>query len=138
MDHKQPGIAADCVVFDAQDRLLLIRRKFDPFRGQYALPGGFIERGETCEQAALRELKEETGIDGKNPRLIGVYSDPKRDPRGPTISISYLVTALDASPTAGDDAAEAQFVADWRHQKLAFDHDKIVQDAVALRRVRQP
>lgn len=133
MDFKQPGLAADCVFFDSKDRLLLVRRKHPPFEGYYALPGGFIEMGETTEQAALRELKEETGIDAAIAKLVGVYSDPKRDPRGHIISIVYLVHAPDCEPRAGDDAAEAEFVSDWRNKRLAFDHEKVVGDAVALR-----
>jgi 8-oxo-dGTP diphosphatase len=74
--------------------VLLIRRKNPPFQGQFALPGGFVDIGETTEAAALRELKEETGIDGSSPRLIGVYSDPTRDPRGHTIGIAYLIQAI--------------------------------------------
>lgn len=137
MEFKQPGIAADSVLFDSKDRLLLVRRKFPPFQGHYALPGGFIEVGETTEEAALRELKEETGIDGAILRLVGVYSDPKRDPRRHVISIVYLVRAPDSVPKAGDDAAEAEFVGDWRNQRLAFDHDKVVADALAVRNARE-
>jgi 8-oxo-dGTP diphosphatase len=131
MDFKQPGLGADSVLFDSSGRLLLVRRKYPPFQGHYALPGGFIEVGETTEQAALRELKEETGIDGSIVRLIGVYSDPNRDPRRHVVSIAYLVHAPDRKPVAGDDAAEAEFVADWRSQELAFDHAKIVADAIS-------
>src|SRR5690242_18270120 len=86
MSQDRPWISADAVVFDTRDRLLLIRRKNEPFRGAYAFPGGFVEVGETTEAAARRELKEETGIDADQPRLIGVYSDPHRDPRHHTIS----------------------------------------------------
>jgi 8-oxo-dGTP diphosphatase len=131
--HDQPWIAADCVVFDAQDRLLLIRRKNPPFQGQYALPGGFVELGETTEAAALRELKEETGIDAREPELIGVYSDPNRDPRHHCISTAYLVFVHEAKPIAGDDAAAAEFVDKWNELTLAFDHEKIVQDALQTR-----
>lgn len=133
MTYKIPSITVDCVVFDDSDRLLLIRRRNPPFAGQFALPGGFVDYGETTEAAARRELLEETGLTAKDLRLIGVYSDPKRDPRGHTISIAYLVVIEDGAPTAGDDAAEAQFRSDWRELELAFDHDEIVRDAVRLR-----
>jgi 8-oxo-dGTP diphosphatase len=129
--HKQPALAADCVVFDRDGRLLLIRRKNPPFQGQYALPGGFVEYGERMEDAALRELKEETGIDGKLIRLVGVYSRPDRDPRGHCVSAAYRIEAGDQLPVAADDAAEAEFVADYRKERLAFDHDEIVADALA-------
>jgi len=132
MKHKQPALAADAVVFDAQNRLLLIRRKFPPFKGRYALPGGFVEYGETVEAAAARELREETGLKGKSQRLVGIYSDPKRDPRGHTVSVAFLIQVGSASPEAGDDAHAAEFVADWRSKKLAFDHNKILADALKL------
>lgn len=129
MDHRQPALAADCVVFDPQGRLLLIRRKNPPFQGQYALPGGFIEYGETAEQAAARELLEETGLQAEALSLIGVYSDPDRDPRGHTVAIAYLVRVSDFEPHAGDDAAQAEFVAGWENQQLAFDHNTIAAAA---------
>jgi 8-oxo-dGTP diphosphatase len=133
MHRKIPDIAADCVVFDDHDRLLLVRRRNPPFQGQFALPGGFVEYGEETAVAASRELREETGLRAEQLRLVGVYSRPDRDPRGHTISIAYLVAAGTQSPKAGDDAASAEFRADWRDLKLAFDHNRIVADAVQLR-----
>jgi 8-oxo-dGTP diphosphatase len=133
MDHPQPSLAVDCVVFDPQGRLLLIRRKNPPFQGQYALPGGFVDCGETTEQAAARELSEETGLQAVKLSLIGVYSDPKRDPRKHIVSVAYLVRVSDFAPQAGDDAAQAAFITDWEGQELAFDHNKIVSDARALK-----
>ena len=98
---------------------------------RYALPGGFAEIGETVEVAALRELKEETGVEGRVVRLIGVYSDPHRDPRGHTVSAAFLVSS-DGTPHAGDDAAAAAFVANWRELSYAFDHAQIIADARKL------
>lgn len=132
MTPKTPALTADCVVFDAEGKLLLVRRKHAPFEGQYALPGGFVEIGESVEHAALRELKEETGLEGEIVGLIGVYSAPGRDPRGHTVSVAYLVRASTFSASAGDDAADAAFVDDWRAQMLAFDHNVIVADALKL------
>lgn len=132
MRRSGPALTVDCVVFDAEGRLLLIRRANEPFKGRYALPGGFVDAGETVEQAALRELREETGVIGKIDKLIGVYSDPKRDPRGPTVSVSFLVTPATSLAAAADDAADAEFVTDWRGLTLAFDHARIVADAAAL------
>jgi 8-oxo-dGTP diphosphatase len=128
---KTPLLTVDCVVFDRQGRLLLIRRASPPFKGKYALPGGFVDIGETVEQAALRELKEETGIEGKIVQLIGVYSDPKRDPRGHTVSAAFLIKPRSMNVKGGDDAESAAFVEDWQTLKLAFDHKKIVADATA-------
>jgi 8-oxo-dGTP diphosphatase len=133
MTYEKPSVTVDCVVFDASDHLLLIRRRNPPFVGQFALPGGFVDSGETTEAAARRELAEETGLEARDLRLVGVYSRPGRDPRGWTISIAYLVTAGDAAPVAGDDAAEVEFRADWRELDLAFDHNEIVRDAESIR-----
>jgi 8-oxo-dGTP diphosphatase len=130
---KTPLLATDCVVFDSQDRVLLIRRGHPPFKGDYALPGGFVEIGERVEDACRRELREETGIDVRELKLVGVYSDPKRDPRGHTCSVAYLAQVGTAKPTAGDDAATAEWVEDWRSEKLAFDHAEILADAATLR-----
>ncbi len=129
-----PKLTVDCVVFDEEGRLLLIRRARPPFEGEYALPGGFVDIGEMVEAAALRELKEETGVAGEIVKLVGVYSDPKRDPRHHTVSVVFLVRANPGqSAIAGDDAAEAAFVQNWRDVRLAFDHARIVQDAARMR-----
>jgi 8-oxo-dGTP diphosphatase len=133
MNRDGPWLAADAVVFDDSGRVLLVRRKYPPFQGHLALPGGFVEAGETTEAAALRELKEETSIDGSSPRLVGVYSDPKRDPRHHTVSAVYLVTAASYDVQAGDDAADALFVANWEAQILAFDHRQIISDALRVK-----
>jgi 8-oxo-dGTP diphosphatase len=133
MERDRPWIAADCVVFNERGHVLLIRRRNDPFKGQFAFPGGFVELGETVENGATRELKEETGIVADNLRLIGVYSDPARDPRHHTITIAWLVSVHGQTPVAGDDAAVAEFVEDATREKLAFDHDLILRDALRLR-----
>jgi 8-oxo-dGTP diphosphatase len=137
MPNKIPGVTVDCVVFDDRDRLLLVRRRHPPFAGQYALPGGFVDYGETTEAAACRELLEETGLVARDLRLIGVYSNPARDPRGHTISVAYLAALEGGTPLAGDDAAEAEFRSDWRELDLAFDHNAIVRDAERMRGERQ-
>lgn len=130
-----PALTVDCVIFDAHGRVLLIRRKHEPFKGGYALPGGFVDLGETVEAACRREVSEETGLTVTDLRLIGVYSDPGRDPRGHTVSAAFLaVLNAPATPQAGDDAATAEWVADWRGQTLAFDHAQILDDAEKLRR----
>jgi 8-oxo-dGTP diphosphatase len=132
MTYEKPSVTADCVVFDNRDRLLLIRRRNPPFAGQFALPGGFVDPGETTEAAARRELMEETGLTARDLRLVGVYSKPGRDPRGWTISIAYLVMAGDGAPVAGDDASTVEFRKDWRELALAFDHNQIVRDAARV------
>ena len=87
---KTPLLTTDCVICDQDGRVLLIRRKNEPFKGAYALPGGFVDIGETVEAACRREVLEETGLAVGELRLVGVYSDPHRDPRGHTVSIVYL------------------------------------------------
>ena len=84
-----PALTTDCVLFRPDGQTLLIRRKNDPFAGGYALPGGFVEIGETVEAACRREVLEETGLEVGDLTLVGVYSDPQRDPRGHTASVAY-------------------------------------------------
>jgi 8-oxo-dGTP diphosphatase len=127
---KTPLLTTDCVICDRDGRVLLIRRKNEPFKGAYALPGGFVDVGETVEAACRREVLEETGLTVDELQLIGVYSAPGRDPRGHTVSIAYLtLLPLAPSPAAGSDAEAAQWVKDWRSLDLAFDHAKIIADA---------
>jgi 8-oxo-dGTP diphosphatase len=133
MTPRNPSLAVDCVVFDGDGRLLLVRRKNPPFRGHYALPGGYVDYGESTERAAARELAEETGLRVTSVSLVGVYSDPQRDPRGHVVSIAYRIDTADHDPNAGDDAASAEFVANWEELDLAFDHRIIVADAVRQR-----
>ena len=135
---KTPELTTDCVVFDAEARVLLIRRGHDPYAGSYALPGGFVEIGETVENACRREALEETGINVDALRLVGVYSDPTRDPRGHTVSVAY-VTILPRAivPKTGSDAAGAEWIDDWRSVELAFDHAEILEDAEALLKLRR-
>jgi 8-oxo-dGTP diphosphatase len=130
---KTPLLTTDCVIYDQDGRVLLIRRKNEPFKGAYALPGGFVDIGETLEAACRREVLEEAGLAVGELRLVGVYSDPHRDPRGHTVSIVYL-TRLSQAPNAkaGSDAEAVAWVKDWRALDLAFDHANILADAVKI------
>ena len=132
MQHDRPWPTTDCVVTDERGRVLLIRRKNEPYKDCYALPGGFMEVGETTEQCARRELKEETGIVAGDLRLIGVYSGPGRDPRHHTVTIAYLTAVTGQVPRAADDAATAEFVEMPLKGRLAFDHSQILADALRL------
>lgn len=129
---KTPLLTVDCVVVDPARGVLMVRRKNPPFKGQYALPGGFVEIGETVEDAAKRELMEETSIDAKTLSLVGVYSKPDRDPRGHTCSIAFLVRAENQEAKAGDDAEAVAWIKNFDGIEIAFDHRKIITDALNL------
>lgn len=129
-DTKRIAVTVDGVLIDGE-RILLIRRGNDPFKGLWALPGGFVEYGETTEHAAVREVEEETGLRCEINRLVGVYSAPDRDPRGHTISIVYVMSVREGEMKAGDDAAGAE----WHNlaelpEEIAFDHSDIIRDAL--------
>jgi 8-oxo-dGTP diphosphatase len=109
--------------------ILLVQRKHEPFQGSWALPGGFVEYGETTEQAVIREVQEETGLQTRVHGLLGVYSDPNRDPRGHTITVVYRVTPVGGVLMAGDDAALVRYFKGDELPRLAFDHAVIIKDA---------
>ncbi len=117
-------------------KLLLIQRGQDPFKGSYALPGGFVEYGERVEEAVEREVKEETGLDAEVRELVGVYSAPDRDPRGHMVSVVFYLNYLGGQPKAGDDAALVKFFEPDKLPELAFDHSRIIEDF--LRDIYQP
>ena len=117
------------VVVPAEDGVVLIRRGTDPYEGMWALPGGFVEVGETVENAAVREAKEETNLDVEIERLVGVYSDPDRDPRGHNVSVTFLARITGGDPEAATDADEVAIL-DPSEVELAFDHRKILEDAL--------
>jgi 8-oxo-dGTP diphosphatase len=131
---KTPALTVDCVVLDRQQRLLVVRRGKPPFKGMYALPGGFVDIGEAVEDACRRELLEETGVRAGKLQLLGVYSDPKRDPRGHTCSVAFLTRVQRASAKAGDDAAAVEWIENWSRVDMAFDHARILADAKRMLR----
>jgi 8-oxo-dGTP diphosphatase len=109
----------------------LIKRKNNPYKDSWALPGGFVEYGETVEMAVLREVKEETGLEIDLKGISGVYSDPGRDPRGHTITICYKAHKTGGELIADTDASEVICIKlnELSKYKLAFDHEKIIKDA---------
>lgn len=113
--------------------VLLIERGWDPHKGQWALPGGHVDTGETSRAAAARELAEETGIhvDAKTLRQLGVYDAPDRDPRGRYVTVAYVATVERQAPQAGTDASAARWFPLNQLPDLAFDHADILADLSA-------
>lgn len=129
-DYPRPMVTVDVVIVTHEERprVLLIRRKNDPYAGSWAIPGGFVDMDEDLEDAARRELREETGVRARSLEQLHTFGDPKRDPRGRTISVVY-VARMDSTklkPQAADDAAEVGWHDLRRPPKLAFDHAKIL------------
>ena len=132
-------VAVDTVIFTIQSgdlQVLLVKRGIPPFKRMFAIPGGFVLENESLDQAALRELKEETGVADVYLEQLYSFGDPARDPRGPVISVAYfaLISADHASLVAGSDAAEAQWWPMRDVPELAFDHRKMLD--YALQRLR--
>ena len=126
-------MTADGIVVRGNE-ILVIRRRKEPFKGSYALPGGFLEYGEKVEECVVREVLEETGLKTGIVGLVGVYSAPDRDPRGHFVTAVYHLQPLSGVVKAGDDASSAEWVPLDRLPKLAFDHGSIVQEFLAKRR----
>jgi 8-oxo-dGTP diphosphatase len=125
---KTPAVTVDALI-ERDGKILLIKRKNEPFSGSWALPGGFVEYGETVEEALHREIAEETGLKVEISSLFNIYSDPKRDPRGHVISICYTGVGF-GNLQAGDDAISTQFFSldEIVNLNLAFDHDAILKE----------
>lgn len=137
---RNPFPTVDAVIqaqaSDGSPGVVLIERSNPPHG--WALPGGFVDYGESCEQAAVREMKEETNLDVTLSGILGVYSDPERDPRFHTMSVVYLAEAADISRLqAGDDAGKARIYSLAELPPMAFDHGKILEDYIALLNNRQ-
>lgn len=134
-EYPRPAVTADCVVITKEDtpQVLLIQRGFEPFKGCWAIPGGFMNMDETTEQCAIRELEEETGLKISDVQQIGAFSKVDRDPRGRTVTVAYL-TLVDAPLEVKglDDAAKAQWFPLTALPSLAFDHADILRDAIIL------
>jgi len=123
---RKPSLTTDGVLV-AADKILLVRRKQEPFKGRYALPGGYVEYGERVEDCVVREFQEETGFRVAIDRLIGVYSDPERDPRGHTVTVAYSLT-MQGGALKDSDETHAEWVRLGNLPRLAFDHDAILAD----------
>ena len=130
-DYPRPSLSVDMAIFRKKSdgpEVLLIKRKFPPYEGMWALPGGFVEIDETLEQAAARELEEETGLTGIILKQFRAFSDVNRDPRTRVITVVFYgkVTAENTEVTGGDDAEQAEWFPVNNLPSLGFDHHKII------------
>ena len=139
--YKIPSLTTDALVLrkhknDEYHDILLVTRGRDPFAGKLAFPGGFVNYGEDPEHGCIRELKEETELDGKDIELLTVRGDPKRDPRRHVVTIVYLVNVdPDSQPKGGDDAKDAKFydlkdIIKNQKDNMSFDHFSIIEELV--------
>jgi 8-oxo-dGTP diphosphatase len=134
--HKNPVPGVDFLISkDDNSKILLVRRKNDPFNGMLSIPGGFINEGETAEDAMRREAKEETSLVVEPIAILGVYSYPQRDPRMHTISVTFVTRIVQGNEDARDDAAALQCInvedeldSLIQSKQVAFDHPKILND----------
>ena len=131
-EYKLPSLTADIFIYDENLNFILIKRKNEPFKDCWALPGGFVEYGESVESAAVREAKEETSIDVNLQNLVNVYSDPDRDPRRHTVTVAYTAKGDFAQRKADSDAKDIGIFSQEQLEKLdiAFDHRKIITDCL--------
>lgn len=135
--YKNPTPTAD-VIITRESKILVIKRKKNPFKDQLAIPGGFVNENETVEQAAVREIMEETTLPIRLTEILGVYSDPKRDPRKHIITVVFvgeIIGDKNIEPIAGDDAADTKWIPIGSIQdfNFAFDHKRILNDFVKWR-----
>ena len=127
-EPKTPKLTVD-VVLPGDGGVVLVRRRNDPFKGRWCLPGGFVDVGESVEDAAVREMREETGLEVELVRLVGVYSHPERDPRGHSVTVAFLARKTGGTLRGDDDAEDAR-VLDPASVEPGFDHALIIRDAL--------
>ncbi|KAF5056824.1 NADH pyrophosphatase [anaerobic digester metagenome] len=126
---RKPSLTCDGLVL-RDGKVLLVRRAREPFKGCHALPGGFLEYGERAEDCVVREVREETGLDTEVVRLLNVYSEMGRDPRGHFVTLLYLLREKGGALQAGDDADSAGFFGRSSLPEMAFDHRKMILDNI--------
>lgn len=130
--YPHPSVTTDCVIFGfdgAKLKVLLVQRGIEPYKGHWAFPGGFLKMDESAEEGALRELYEETGLEGAYIRQFHAFSAPDRDPRERVITIAYYALVKMQDVKGGDDAADARWFALDEVPQLAFDHDMMLRMA---------
>ena len=129
MKYRNPTPTVD-VILQCDSKILMVKRKRDPFKDQLSLPGGFVNEGETIENAMKREAMEETSLEVEPIEILGAYSDPRRDPRKHTMTVVFVGIIVHGSPMAGDDAGSIEWIdlADIESKQFAFDHHMILRD----------
>ncbi|MCS7131654.1 MAG: NUDIX hydrolase [Hadesarchaea archaeon] len=125
---RHPLLVVD-IIISTPKGVILIRRAREPYKGRWALPGGFVKYGERVEEAAVREAEEETGLKVRLKKLVGVYSEPNRDPRGHLVSICFLAERMRGRLATSDEATEVRVFEKIPWQELAFDHARMLKDA---------
>lgn len=133
-EYERPSLTGDSVIVK-DGQVLLVRRSKGPYEGQWALPGGFVNPREEPVDAAIRELREETGVTSPvAPELVGVFGKAGRDPRGWVVAVAFVtdLTGYEVNPIAGDDAADVMWVSAKTTMQLAFDHNDILTAAVRI------
>jgi ADP-ribose pyrophosphatase YjhB (NUDIX family) len=134
-NYRNPVPTVD-VILQQESNILLIKRKNDPFKDHLSLPGGFVNEGELVEDAAKRETWEETSLTIEPIEILGVYSDPNRDPRGHVLTVVWVAIVVNGVARANDDSIEVQWVSlnDIDSTRLAFDHKQILLDYIQWRK----
>jgi 8-oxo-dGTP diphosphatase len=127
LSHRNPVPTVDAIL-QKDSQILMVRRKKDPFKGMLALPGGFVNEGETVEDAMKREVFEETSLEVEPTDILGVYSDPHRDPRTHTITVVFVAIIVGGKDEARDDAASLEWAELADIKEAAFDHAQIIAD----------
>lgn len=121
-------LTVDAVIADADGRVLVMERGTDPFRGTWVFPGGLVDPCETAEQACIREVLEELGLEVRLTGLIGIYSEPGRDPRGSFVSIAYRAEIVSGTPTVTPEARAHRWLEPDEEVPMGFDHARILAD----------
>lgn len=133
--YKNPIPTVD-IIIEKDDKIVLIRRKNEPFKGKLAIPGGFVNEGKLVEHEAIKEAKEETCLDVELIDILGVYSIPDRDPRGHLMTTVFIAKPIKGKVKGGDDAADASWfkIDEKILNELSFDHKKIITDYIKWKR----
>lgn len=126
------------VIIEKDNKIVICIRKKEPFKGMLVFPGGHVKKNETVEESAIREVKEEIGLDIKLKEILGVYSGPKRDPRGPTVTTVFIAKTLSKKLKPSSDVKDAMWVQPEKINldSLGFDHRKILKDYLRWKKVK--